>query len=72
MVHPNTKIFVAMLCAPWVVIYYLCQRLYNGALHDTSEEDKVNIFGSCPQWQVFQIVQYLLHSWKKQKQKNVK
>lgn len=40
---------------------YLGKGADDGALHDASEEDEVNIFGSCAWWQVFQVVQYLLH-----------
>lgn len=42
---------------------YLSKGADNGALYDPSEEDEVNIFSSCAGWQVFQVVQYLLHGY---------
>lgn len=32
---------------------YFSEGADDGALYDTSEEDEVNIFGSCAWWQVF-------------------
>lgn len=42
---------------------YLGKGTDNGAFYDPSEEDEVNIFGSCACWQVLQVVQYLLHGY---------
>lgn len=47
----------------YVYVSYLSKGTDDGALYNTSEEDKINIFGSCARWQVFQVVQYLLHCW---------
>ena len=45
-------------------VTHLSEGPDDGALHDAFEEDEVNIFGSCAWWQVFQVVQDLLHGWR--------
>lgn len=49
------------------VSFYLCEGAHDRALHDASEEYEINIFGSWAWWQVFEVVQYLLHCWRENK-----
>lgn len=44
-----------------VSVSYFSKGADDGALYDASEEDKIDVFGSCSWWQLFEIVQHLLH-----------